>query len=845
MVMKFKELVCVAVVAMNVGAYASVNLLNNPDLVQDNTGFPKDWSFRREKSAGRITVAVEDGVRYAVFKTGKEQCSLWQDDLQLVPGAKYRLGAWVRTRNLCASQKGVVLTNWSWVESDGPIVPNDTGGKWVWIEKTFPAPRSKFEAYYCGAFTVNHQSGEFAVRGIVLEPVDEAACKWSVPAPRFSDYWRITPVDPLLERIPPGDSMFTYAVISHNDGLLCSVWLKLEDEDEKCIGSFPVCHDRVRVPLKAMPAGARGRIRAEIRQGDKIMAASDHVIAVLPDLPKTGFSARRLNNLVSRLLTVPAKKGNVSFVVDRDCWIWVSADRFGEDAKVFMDEGIEPIAIPRKGERFETMRHVSRGLHRLRLEGSFGGTLTVNTVPLLYCYALPSTYPAGNKSLPYRGEFLRTKLYPSFNTFGYGFKTGVSDEEWAEFYSRGKVHLDQEVFWQPRHDGYTNQYESTDHLVARLRKHLSRKSFTYDEIYMGSFKPKWNYADAMRRLQDVANPPYTWSSGSNFPYTALDAEYYSACLNAGHGKGMFFFEIYPDFETIDPIQAEKYLWEMLDETRIRAQRLVPGGMAGSLYAMGIYTGIGKFCYDTTCESDPKWFFNRYMQKMAVGEGFQDMGGFGLYAWWNSEEEDIRWCCDAAHHYFVEGATEDFAAIHGVVLDPKTVRNGNFTNGLEEWRVSGDVRSETVKGYALKVQRRRYCRGRGDEVAVFRRSEKRPNKIEQTLRNLEPGKLYALRYVVSPLAEIRDGKSEGTTRRYAFSARVLGADDVTSEMPVVRYEGAERIVPKLNARTLVFRAKKETAMLVFSDWENEESAGGKPGEELVLSAVRVRSYYVGR
>ena len=825
---------------------ASANILNNPDLIPDKTGLPADWSYNREKSSRHLVMTTENGVRHVAFNPGKGECQLWQTDIHLVPGAKYRLGAWVRTSKLRAAQKGVVLTNWSWITADGPEVPADTGGKWVWIEKTFPAPKSKFEAYSCGAYTVNHESGDFAVRGLTLEAVDDAGRNGAEPAPRFGGYRRITPVDPLLEQIPPGDSFFTYAVIMQEDGLVCNVWLQLNGAAEKYLGEFPVRNDRVRVPLKGMPAARRGCIRAEIKQQGKILAASRHAIAVLPELPRKSKTARRMNNLVERLLTEPAKDGEFSVVVEKDGWIWVDVDRFSAETKVYLDGANAPVAFFREGERLETMRWVERGLHRLRLEGTVGGALTVNAVPTLYCYALPSTYPAGNRSIPYRGEFLRTRLYPSFNTFGYGFNTGITATEWADFHARGKVHLDQEIYWQPRHQGYTNQYESTDSLVERLGRHLARKSFTYDEIFIASLKPKWNYADAMRRLQNVANPPYTWSSGFHFQYTALDAEYYSACLNAGHGKGRFMFEIYPDFETVDPVRAEEYLREILDETRIRAQRLVPGGMSGSLYVMGIYTGIGKgLCYDTTCEADPKWFYNRYMRKLAADDGFLGMGGFGLYAWWNSEEEDIRWCCDAAHHYFVEGSTDDFAARHGIVLDPRIVDNGNFRHGLDGWTVQGNVRVEIVKDYARNVQKRRYCRGRGDEVAVFTRSAARPNKLCQVLHNLEPGRLYALHYAVSPFSEITGRESNCKVRRYGFSAIVLDADDVTSEMPVARYEGPERNSPSLNARTLVFRAKSKTARIVFSDWVTDDEPGGEPGEELALSAVRVRAYYTGR
>ena len=153
-------------------------------------------------------------------------------------------------------------------------------------------------------------------------------------------------------------------------------------------------------------------------------------------------------------------------------------------------------------------------------------------------------------------------------------------------------------------------------------------------------------------------------------------------------------------------------------------------------------------------------------------------------------------------------------------------------------MEGNVRSANVAEYAQKVQHRRIGAREGNEVAVFRRPEKGRSRLRQKMEGLFPGRTYALRYAVSPMKEIAKDAKAGAVRRYGLEAKVEGAEDVTADMPVVRYGGAERNTPKLNARTLVFKALSPSATLDFALDENVDE-----DEELVLSAVRVRPYFV--
>ena len=827
------------------------NILNNPDLQASEGGFPLNW-IGSEMDKKYLKILEEDGVRFArmSFGAGECECNLKQSDIRLVPGARYRVGAWVRTKDLQASQFGLIVCNWGWSKSDGPTVPKDTAGKWVWLEKEFEAPKSSFNAYSFYAYTINQHAGTMDVRGPVLEALDEAGAKDVVRSLKIDEYNRITPIGPLLEDIPAGDSEFLFAYFTRKEGLICRVHTRLGDGRERFQGDFPVVKNRIRAKLTEMTAGAKGEIRATIRQGDVVLASKTYKIAVRADVPLTYAPPKRLNNAVSHLLTVPAEDCETGFSMPQDGWVRINIDKQGRNTRVWMDGAEDPVVFTRPNERLETMRYVRRGDHGLKVGGAVGGKLTVNAIPMLYCWAYPGANKWTENYKPYRNSFITNYLFASFNTFVWPFGPGVSEEEWKDFYRRGKQRIGHAIVWNEHYDGFNFDYETAEHLAGRLRDYASvtnaKKTvgYVYDEVFMSFFKSKWIYADAMRLLQDADNPCCTWSSGYHFPYTALDAEYLSACLNASHGKGRFFFEVYPRFVSTDLAKAEAHACELIDETAARAKRLVPGFARSALFAMAMYTGIGRFCYDNSCDSDPKWMQDRYLRKLATVRDLDGLGGFGLYCYGDGEEEDVRWVCDAVRHYLLEGNTKSFAAMNGIELDPRAVRNGTFVRGLADWKVDGEIRPETVKGYAKRVHQRRFCVSSGNEVAVFKRRSEGPNRLSQTLTNLDPGRLYSVRYAVSPLAEIVEGGKEGPVRRYGIDARVEGADDVTESMPIREYGGAERNTPRLNARTIVFRACAKTANLVFTDWQSATESGGETGEELALSVVRVRPYYTG-
>ena len=827
------------------------NLLNNPTFETGANGLPVNWERSYETQLGFITTGVEDGKRHVAFLPGApDSFGIGQGEMKLVPGGKYRFGAWVRTRNLKIRRADIVFMNWAWANEFSLKVPRDTNGEWRKVEMSVTAFDSFHSVYSWRLYAVGMTDGEFAIREPFLVAEDAAAAATAERAPVTFDPRQITPVAPLLKRIPAGDSPLTLVCAARNEPTVCAVYVTLGNEAERLVGRFPLAGERVHGALTRMTAGAGGRLRLVLETKDGAVAEQAYPIRVLQDVKVSHPAERQLNGVVTRLRTAPAADGTVAFSAPDDGWIWISLSQGGERTKVFLDDGAKPVMRFRPGERFETLRRVTKGDHVLRVEGATGGELIVNAVPELYCDSYPAKYLKGYAFVT--DEFRAKYVYSAFATYNYGYGlTTVPKAEWDDFADRGKelygMMMFPQRFWGKN---WKNRYETVGEMTERMRKSLSNEGCaeyagrSFDEVYIPSVTEPTLIAKTLRAAGETDKPLYVWSSGYTFRDAPDHAEFLSACVNNCEGRGRYLFECYPYYNAEGETGLERYLDGLLDDSIRRAQRIVPGVNRNAFIVMGLYTRQGRYNYDALCVNDTKRLIDRYIQRLAVRGDFAGLGGFGLYAWAAGEEEDVRWVSKAVRHYLLEGRTESLSDRYGYVWCPEHIRNGDFREKLSGWTsepaAGGEIRPENVPGYGNKVQRRDQGGKNGDDVCVMRRSSAGPNRISTMLTGLTPGALYSVRYVVAPLKAAKENKAD--ERRYAFSAAVEGADDVTASMPVARYGGPVDIRAKTNQHTLVFRAKGATARLVLSDWESAASPGGEPGEELVVNAVRVRPYF---
>src|SRR4029079_12107864 len=131
-----------------------------------------------------------------------------------------------------------------------------------------------------------------------------------------------------------------------------------------------------------------------------------------------------------------------------------------------------------------------------------------------------------------------------------------------------------------------------------------------------------------------------------------------------------------------------------------------------------------------------------------------LAGLAGFNWWTSLQADegtVRFVGKLYRHYGIEGRTDM------LTRDPlfmTHLRNADFEKGWEAWTLhpaeAGTIAAKSFPRYG-RIEGRYMGLGRpadpehiGDTFLWMRRSEKRPNSFSQTIKNLEPGRLYSMK-----------------------------------------------------------------------------------------------------
>ena len=125
--------------------------------------------------------------------------------------------------------------------------------------------------------------------------------------------------------------------------------------------------------------------------------------------------------------------------------------------------------------------------------------------------------------------------------------------------------------------------------------------------------------------------------------------------------------------------------------------------------------------------------------------------------------------------------------------------------------------------------------------MFRRTEKGVNRLERTLVNLVPGKIYELMFCSYDGEDI-ERPGTRTSPVDMVRASIVGGD----EIPELRYtcltdrnKGVKKGKTETVTHRVVFRAKSTSATAVFSDDCDE----AKPGMRRAINWVGARPYFV--
>ena len=475
------------------------------------------------------------------------------------------------------------------------------------------------------------------------------------------------------------------------------------------------------------------------------------------------------NNLVSKLLEVASiSKGSHSFPFTRarDGWIFIAVTGQGKGtANIFLDKEAKPIATVShngSGDKVaEAMRLVAKGEHQVRVEcnGDISvASLVVKTIPELMHCGLgfdPQIKAFGH----YDYEFMKKDIAPNVTTVvvpsnvqltqaviddwhgqgkkfvaevGFNSKAKAADEHfksWTSVYERA-----------PFLDGViVNEWGMNLHSDRRRPDHMERETKRHklceDAFAMIRADERFKNKSLFAYFGGSANLFNNQDTGKTFVRSIMNNNYYVA------------LERYV-FERSSEEKSKEALQKLLDGIA-DWEKNEPGVKQKMVIAFGLFSmppgGINKL---------PNVDYHVWMdQQMNLVANHPTMADIAGLEWWTSiltDEVTVRFVGKLYRHYAIEGKTEM------LTKDPlftKHLQNADFENGTEGWTLQpaekDSIQPKSFPRYG-RIEMRFMGLGRpadpehiGDTFLWMKRSEKGPNTFSQTIKDLQPGRLYSL------------------------------------------------------------------------------------------------------
>lgn len=650
---------------------------------------------------------------------------------------------------------------------------------------------------------------------------------------------RVVPVEPLLTQVDAATGFIRFVATGDTNG--CEV---VATVNGRAMG--PIAPGDYEVVARLVEKTS-GKVRVENRYPFTAVKRE-----------ASSSSGRRLNNFVCELYSGVAKDGETSFKLPKDGWVWFELSSAGGNTRGFVDKDLKPALVIRSDEPMEAFCYLTKGEHILRLENSAGGMLRIHLVKILplgqrYLNREKTDLSIGHKGIGW--DFYRKFVLPSANEVASSKLRKASDVDDDARRLVANVAIERgrklRAAWGVRPTDFAAHLDR-DFVHSRLGGMYWCDRFGYslvfDEIGLKMGERALNYlAEEIWWLADRFDNRSVWAwyygmLGSSDEDLSPQRSLIAAIVNSGRGTGFINSETYvrarPTLAEVDASVSNL----IANEKRIC--ELVPAAKGRIVHSLSGYQLPGCWTSHVIPQVDPKVLAEHVIRRMATEAEFADIGGLGMASGVCSEEI-LRWTARLIHHYAVEGRTDCLSAKFGWKYSPETVTDGDFMKGLCHWRVEAarvdSLVSEKNADLARKVERRNGVVGEyGQHFALFTKCDAGTNRLSQVVRNLIPGKLYALTFVTIDYDEMLDSKrlmrrsSRGPANR--LKAEIVG-------IPFEAVHSWEEVCgagkkPKVRTTFRVFRASAPEETLVFSDGENESEAGSRT----LVNYVSVNPYY---
>jgi len=585
---------------------------------------------------------------------------------------------------------------------------------------------------------------------------------------------------------------------------------------------------------------------------------------------------RALNNLAALLLdVVPTPDAETfSFVRPSEGWIFISVTTRGDGTiRLTLDKGSAGealiVAPPGDGPIREAMHHVGSGRHTLSVQhgASSLAHLTVKAIPeLIHCGL--GFEPQIKSYGPYDMKFLQRDILPNVTTLIIPSSLKLPDsviEEWhrqgkhfvaeTSVSSEAKTAEEHATFWtscfsnSPFLDGIIiDEFivnlpvaEWVQTITPERRARMDRERADYE---LCGEALKKIHADS--RFADKSIYVYVGGSGKKLNQEIIGTNVIRTIMNCGYF-----------------VSPERYLHEMSSEkgSQDALQRLLegladweakePGVKKQMVLTLGLFSmpsgGINK-----QPNVDFHVWMDQQMNLVATDPSLAHLAGLN---WWTSllaDEETVRFVGKLYRHYAIEGSTNRLTS------DPlflTHIQNADFEHGTNGWNLlSAEPGSITTRSFPRygRIEGRFMGLGRpadpehiGDTFLAMKRSEKGPNTFSQTIRDLEPGRLYSFKMMVCDYDDLTVPKPKNTTDAKSFATVLIeGADvDATRSFTEVYASSPEPKIPVcITYHWKIFRAKSTTATLTVSDWVSRDKPAPPFGQEQAFNFVEIQPYH---
>ncbi|MBM3838068.1 MAG: hypothetical protein FJ398_08895 [Verrucomicrobia bacterium] len=135
---------------------------------------------------------------------------------------------------------------------------------------------------------------------------------------------------------------------------------------------------------------------------------------------------------------------------------------------------------------------------------------------------------------------------------------------------------------------------------------------------------------------------------------------------------------------------------------------------------------------------------------------------------------------------------------------------------------------------------------GDTFLWMKRSARGPNIFSQTIKDLQPGRLYSMKMLCCDYNDLVNTKAKKREEATGFLGTVTleGVEfDAKRSFSEMYPSSPEPKIPVwITYHWKVFRAKSTTAKLTVSDWPSVPEAGNTFGQEQTFNFLEIQPYW---